>query len=253
VALVAGLGASPGQTNIMARHLADQIEEVEEIRFFLVNDLRYRSEAVWHHRFSMFGGPALIYDDGEWKHVPGMADGEDIEFPEPWGTVRCYTVGLEPITLPNSIRTVRHASMKRGFLHPAMGQMLRDYIRYGLTSQAPIQVGGLSVAPASFAAAHLAHSTTDHLFEFDSLPGELPRQVRVKGTRMGQPAQLTMTYSHPSNNIPLATASCLVVGARMLVSGEVPGPGLWPPEALDPAPFLRDMESSGVTLRLDRE
>jgi len=62
-----------------------------------------------------------------------MSEFEDVEFPDPWGTIRCYTVGLEPITKPESFKDVKHVSMKRGFLHPLMGEMMRDFIRYGLT------------------------------------------------------------------------------------------------------------------------
>ena len=53
VAVLPGLGASPGQTNVVARYLADRMNRVDEIRFFLVNDVRYRSQAVWLHRFTL--------------------------------------------------------------------------------------------------------------------------------------------------------------------------------------------------------
>jgi len=82
-------------------------------------------------------------------------------------------------------------------------------------------------------------------------PGRLPRQVRVKGFRGGGPAELTMTYSFPPGDIALATASCLVVGAGLLVDRELPSPGVFPPEAMDPAPFMWDMESRGVHFRLE--
>ena len=79
----------------------------------------------------------------------------------------------------------------------------------------------------------------------------LPQQVRVKGIRAGHPTELTMTYSFPPGDIALATASCLVVGAGLLVSRELPGPGVIAPEALDPAPFMWDMESRGVHFKME--
>ncbi len=75
--------------------------------------------------------------------------------------------------------------------------------------------------------------------------------MRVKGIRNGRPAEWIMTYSFPPGDIALATASCLVVGAGLLVSRELPGPGVIAPEALDPAPFMWDMESRGVHFRLE--
>jgi saccharopine dehydrogenase-like NADP-dependent oxidoreductase len=79
----------------------------------------------------------------------------------------------------------------------------------------------------------------------------LPRQVVVKGIREGRPAELTATYSFPPGYIVLATASSLVVGAGLLVTRELPGPGVFPPEAMDPAPFMWDMESRGVHFKLE--
>ena len=84
-----------------------------------------------------------------------------------------------------------------------------------------------------------------------SIPGRLPSQVRVKGIKDGHPAELTMTYSFPMEDIAMATASCLVVGAGLLVNRELPGPGVFPPEAMDPAPFMWDMESRGVHFKLE--
>ena len=252
VTVVPGLGVSPGQTNIIAGYLSSQMDQVEEFRFLLVNDIRYRSEAVWRHRFRLFGGQAALYDDGAWIQVPGMSEFEDVEFPDPWRTIRCYTVGLEPITLPESFKDVKHVSMKREFLHPLTGEMMRDFIRYGLTSEDRLEIGG-GVTPAELSASLLSNPVTDHLFEFDSLPPELPRQVRAKGIKDGRPVELILTYSYPSNMIQDATASCLAAGARSLVSGQVPEPGILAPERLDPAPFLNDMRSGGVVFTLDEK
>ncbi|MCH8893783.1 MAG: hypothetical protein IIB32_09810 [Chloroflexi bacterium] len=60
-----------------------------------------------------------------------------------------------------------------------------------------------------------------------------------------------MTYSFPPGDIALATASCLMVGAGLLVDRALPGPGVFPPEAMDPAPFMWDMESRGVHFKLE--
>ena len=78
----------------------------------------------------------------------------------------------------------------------------------------------------------------------------LPSQIRVNGIKDGRPAELTMTYSYPPGDIAIATASCLVVGAGLLVNRELPHPGVFPPEAMDPAPFLWDMESRGAHFNL---
>jgi len=248
VGVLPGLGASPGQTNVLARHLASRMDAVEEVRFFLVNDATYRSEAVWRHRLALFGEPALLYDGGRWTQTPAMSEFQDVGFPAPWGSIRCYAVGLETVSIPQSFSGLRHASLWRGFSDPATTSMLKDLIDAGFASQQPLEVDGASLTPSAMTAAVLAGTQT----EADSPDlGRLPRQVRVKGIRNGGPAELTMTYSFPPGDIALATASCLVVGAGLLVNRELPGPGVFPPEDMDPAPFMWDMESRGAHFKLE--
>ena len=248
VGVLPGLGASPGQTNVLARYLASRMDAVEEVRFFMVNDATYRSEAVWRHRLALFGEPALLYDGGRWTQTPAMSEFQDVGFPAPWGSIRCYTVGLETVSIPQSFSGLRHASLWRGFSDPATTSMLKDLIAAGFASQQPIEVDDVSLTPSAMTAAVLAGTQT----EADSPdPGRLPRQVRVKGIRDGGPAELTMTYSFPPGDSALATASCLVVGAGLLVNRELPGPGVFPPEDMDPAPFMWDMESRGAHFKLE--
>ena len=248
VGVLPGLGASPGQTNVVAGHLAGRMDSVEAMRFFMVNDATYRSEAVWRHRLALFGQPALYYDAGRWTEAPGMSEYQDVAFPAPWGDIRCYAVGLETVTLPQSVPGLRHASMWRGFSQEATTQMLKVLVDAGFASEQPLTADAVSVSPAAVSAVVLAGMPTDRG------PAEterLPRQVRVKGVKDGRPTELTMTYSFPPGDVSLATASCLVVGARLLVSRELPRPGVLAPEALDPAPFMWDMETRGVHFKLE--
>ena len=248
VGVLPGLGASPGQTNLVARQMAGRMDVVDEVRFFLVNDSDYRSEAVWRRRLALFGQPALLYDLGRWTETPGMSEYQDVIFPPPWGTIRCYAVGLETVTIPQSFGGLRHASLWRGFSDSATMETLKGLIDAGFASDEPLEVDGVSVSPAALSAAVLALPRPG--VEIQD-PGRLPRQVRIKGVRHGRPTELTMTYSFPPGDVALETASCLVVGARLLVSRELPGPGVIAPEALDPAPFLWDMESHGAHFRLE--
>ena len=248
VGVLPGLGASPGQTNVVAGHLAGRMDSVEAMRFFMVNDATYRSEAVWRHRLALFGQPALYYDAGRWTEAPGMSEYQDVAFPAPWGDIRCYAVGLETVTLPQSVPGLRHASMWRGFSQEATTQMLKVLVDAGFASEQPLTADAVSVSPAAVSAVVLAGMPTDRG------PAEterLPRQVRVKGVKDGRPTELTMTYSFPPGDVSLATASCLVLGARLLVSRELPRPGVLAPEALDPAPFMWDMETRGVHFKLE--
>ena len=252
VGVLPGLGASPGQTNVLARHLFSRMDVVEEVRFFMVNDATYRSEAVWRHRLALFSQPALLFDRGRWTQTPGMSEYQDVAFPAPWGNIRCYNVGLETVTIPTSFGGLLHASVWRGFSDPATTKTLKALIDAGFASDDSLEVDGVSMTPAAMTAVVLAETQPPVQTEVESDgPGRLPRQVRVKGVKDGREAELTMTYSFPPGDIALATASCLVVGAGLLVDRALPGPGVFPPEAMDPAPFMWDMESRGVHFKLE--
>ena len=248
VGVLPGLGASPGQTNMVARQMAGRMDSVDEVRFFLVDDATCRGAAVWRRRLALFGQPALLYDGGRWTETPAMSEYQDIEFPPPWGTIRCYAVGLETVTIPKSFSGLRHASFWRGFSDPATTEILKGLVDAGFASSQPVEVDGLPVFPAALSAAVLAGPRPGG---GSGDPGRLPRRVRVNGVRDGGPAELTMTYSFPPGDIALATASCVVVGARLLVLRELPSTGVIAPESLDPAPFMWDMESRGAHFRLE--
>ena len=246
--MLPGVGASPGQTNILYRHLASRMDSAEEVRFYSVDDVSYRSEATWRNWLGILNQSVLLYDGGQWTQAPGMSEFQDIEFPLPLGLVRCYGLGLETVTIPASFVDLNHASSWKGFSDPLIGRTLKGLVDIGFGSDEPVKVDDVDVSPARTAATMLARLQSGIIRSID---GRLPRQVRVKGRKDGRPAELIMTYSFPPGDITLPTASCLVVGAGLLVNRELPSPGVFPPEAMDPAPFLWDMESKGAHFKLE--
>jgi saccharopine dehydrogenase-like NADP-dependent oxidoreductase len=248
VGVLPGLGASPGQTNILYKHMAGRMDSAEEARFYTVDDVTHRSESDWGHWLSLHRQPILLYDCGRWTQMQSMSEFQDMGFPLPWGTIRCYTSGLETVTIPTSFISLKHASSWKGFSDPTIGQTLKGLVDIGFGSQEPIVVDDVVVSPVGMAAAMLARMQPRIV---GSNVDRLPSQVRVKGIKDGRPTELIMTYSFPPGDMAVASASCLVVGADLLVNRELPSPGVFPPEAMDPAPFLWDMKSRGAHFMLE--
>ena len=86
----------------------------------------------------------------------------------------------------------------------------------------------------------------------DDAAAGLPRQAQVSGLLRGRATRFTLTWRFPGEQEADSVAAPLVVGARMLLARELPAPGVHPPEALDPAPFLWDMERRGVEIQLTK-
>ena len=70
VSVLPGLGASPGQTNTLARYLSQRLDRIDAARFYQLDDLRLRRPGQWRRRLAAFGAPALVWRDGGWRCFP---------------------------------------------------------------------------------------------------------------------------------------------------------------------------------------
>ena len=258
VSVLPGLGASPGQTNTLARYLSQRLDRIDAARFYQLDDLRWRRSGQWRRRLAAFGAPALVWRDGGWRHVSPMSEWDEPGFPPPWGRVRCCVVGLQPVTLPASMPTVTEVSSHRGFADVDMARVMGDLVRYGLASDQPVDTPAGRISPAVFAAAFFSGPWAPPLpdMPLTNMMGgaapALPRQAQVSGLLRGRATRFTLTWRFPEEQEADSVAAPLAVGARMLLTRELPAPGVHPPEALDPAPFLWDMERRGVEIQLSK-
>ena len=274
VSVLPGLGASPGQTNTLARYLSQRLDRIDAARFYQLDDLRLRRPGQWRRRLAAFGAPALVWRDGGWRHVSPMSEWDEPGFPPPWGRVRCCVVGLQPVTLPASMPTVTEVSSHRGFADAGMERVMGDLVRYGLASDQPVDTPTGRISPAVFAAAFFSGPWAPPLLNgppllnspvpdmplinmppinmMDGAAAGLPRQAQVSGLLRGRATRFTLTWRFPEEQEADSVAAPLAVGARMLLARELPAPGVHPPEALDPAPFLWDMERRGVEIQLSK-
>ncbi len=254
VGVAPGLGASPGQVNALTRYLGQRLNRMDEARFYRIDDLRRRGFKQWRGRLAAFGSPALVWREGDWRHVAPMSEWEDVAFPPPWGRVRCCTVGLQPVTLPGSMPSLVRVSSHRGFADGEMDGIMGDLVRYGLAGGQPVETPAGFVSPAGFAAAFFSGPWSP-LYPGQPGGGEppgLPWQMQAMGQLYGRATRFTLTWAFPTEQDAEGIAAPLAVGGRMLLTRELPAPGVHPPEALDPAPFLWDMERRGVEIQLTK-
>ncbi len=260
VGAVPGLGASPGLTNALTCYLGQRLERIDEARFYLLDDLRNRSQRHWRERLADFGSVALVWRDNEWRQLAPMSDCSGVPFPAPMGEVFCSTTGLGPVTLPGSFGSLTHVSSHRGFGDNGILDIIRNLVYCGLADEQPVQTSLGALSPAEFAAVLFSQPRGGWAGGYgsgttlwtDEPPKPLVRQAQVAGMLRGRKTRFTMTYFFPEERDADNVAATLSVGARMLLTREMPAPGLHPPEALDPAPFLWDMERRGVEIQLTK-
>lgn len=235
VTLVTGLGWTPGLSNVLARHGANQMDHADEIRIAWVGGAAdSQGLAVVQHVLYALSGRVPTYREGRWVKVPALSEPEVVTFPEPLGEIEVFHVGHpEPMTIPRTI-PVWAVSLK-GALTPRWNNRLAALlVRLGLTSTLG-RIDRMS---------RLIHRLEGVLGAGGVALSGL--RVDVIGTRDGE--QLTKTYM-AADHMGRLTGVPAAVGALMLARGEIEQPGVFAPEAIiEPEPFLDALAERGITI-----
>lgn len=130
VSLLIGSGMSPGLTNVLARELADLVEEVHDVEVGFCHTEpvgRPRSTAALYQTLLLARGSAGVWEDGVAAEVPAFEDGQRFRFASPIGEREVRHVPHpETLTLPRSFAGVRNVQCLGG-RHPRTADaVLRD-------------------------------------------------------------------------------------------------------------------------------
>lgn len=142
--LVVGAGMSPGLSGLLARYLADQLREVDEIHV-AVHGTAGPACARVHHRSLSRRAPG--WHDGEWIDHLGGSGRELCWFPEPVGAKDCYRADLaDPLLLheafPEAARISARRSARRRDRFTARLPMMRPPHQEGGVGALRIEVRG---------------------------------------------------------------------------------------------------------------
>jgi lysine 6-dehydrogenase len=238
---ILGMGGSPGITNVMARHAADQLERVDAIRVRSGWVEFTPATAGLSFGFSAqtvleeLTLPAFAFVNGRFRRIPPRRQWEKVNFGRPFGTVECLaTRHSEVATLPDSFRSrgCRHCDFKLGYDRGFVREVVRR-IRQGWT-----------------------------LADFKKMP--TPREqvddcealrVVVTGRKAGSGRRAAITMDCLSWSKPewRASAGDINTGcppaivARMLAAGQITRRGVLAPENAVPVqPFFRALAERGM-------
>lgn len=236
--IITGLGWTPGLSNVLARHGADQLDQVKEIRIAWVGGAAdAEGQAVVKHVLYAVSGSVPTYRDGRITHVSATSEPEVVRFPDPLGAVEVSHVGHpEPLTIPRSI-PAQTVSLK-GALTPRWNNRLaRTLVGFGLASS-PRRIDRLS---------NLVHRLEGLL----GAGGVALSGLRVDVTGSRGDRLITLSYS-AADHMARLTAVPAAVGAAMLARGEIGTPGVFAPEAvLDASRFLNELAAQGINIEAD--
>lgn len=236
---VLGMGAAPGMTNILARHLCDQLDEVESIAIsFAVAALDAPQSDIFVPPYSVttlmqeFCEESVQFIDGAHRLQPPLSGREAIHFPAPIGIVDCvYTLHSEPATLPGAFaaKGVREVTWRLG-LPPALEDPIRAFASAGLGSTRPINCGGTEVSPIDFLAASIARTVDEADLPSTEFTEFGCMRIEASGRHRNTTATLVLECMFESRGTSpdvagVMTGTPCALAALMLARGEALLPG----------------------------
>jgi saccharopine dehydrogenase-like NADP-dependent oxidoreductase len=255
IVFIPGVGATPGITNVMAKHGVNQLDELDEIQ---INFAAFRCPApspgllitlLWE--FHPLTESRTYYKDGKFNWVGPFAGLKKVNFPGPIGEQEvCYIPHPETRTMPKSLGA--KAVSVHGCFPPRVMELAKIMLEFGLYNEEPVTIKGIETNPFELMFELLLHSEETKqtpLWAYGLV-------VEVFGKRNGRNAKVKLWNRHPPQEewggqaayykniaIPLSIA------AEMIVKGQVSVRGIVPPEtALDTDIFIDELSKRSITI-----
>lgn len=253
---VAGMGMTPGATNMMALHAINQLDTAEIIR---ISHGAFRSIAfspsiaeTTRIEYDPDLPDRLVYENGEFIRVRPFARPRDIELPQPYGTHTQWIIPhAETVTLPRSLPNMGIKLIEvRGTWPPKNMELIRVLYDWGLLSNPTAKVDGVEVGVMDAIGSYLINSLAGQETELWGYA----LHVEVIGTKDGKKLQHILTHTHPASDgtvkgweklraytrnvgIPMS------IGAQIIAKGKVEKAGVLAPEqAFNPADIFRELQ-----------
>ncbi|NMO02241.1 saccharopine dehydrogenase [Gordonia sp. TBRC 11910] len=231
VTALIGMGSSPGTTNVLIRAAVDELGSAENVDIYWTVDVSDSTPAAARHFWHCFN---LVDADGAAHPVPTWDEIErvTVDFPEPVGPRELVRLAHpEPVTVPRYLPVDK--SNNFGAVTPVDALQVCWAMAY-------------ATDPLRDRSGHDVADITDKAVDVfaayrDSRPGS-PRvgsgmviDVHTAGTglRFSSGAETEMAEA---TGVPAAA------GLMLMLAGQVPGPGVLPPELLRPADFFASLQ-----------
>lgn len=257
---VPGFGMTPGTTQMMAMHLANQLDTVEEV---YVSHGAFRpfafSKSITEtttYEYDPNLESRVVFEDGKFIQVPPFARPREVQLPEPYGkTVQYIIPHSETVTLAKALKDkgVRLIEVRGTWPQQNMN-LVRGLYDYGILRNPKVKVGGTETGLMNIIGDYLVESKegkTTKLYGY-------ALHVEVIGYKDGNKKRGVIYHTHPASDgsvkgweglraytrnvgIPLAIA------AEQLAKGKVKKTGiLIPEEAFEPEEIFQELEKRQI-------
>ena len=257
-----GMGCEPGLSNVLAREGADRLDRVKQL---CVRD--GDNSVVEGHDFAPMWSPetlieevlmpATIYKDGHYRKMGSLQGKEAMRFPEPVGELNIYNVDHEEQeTLPTYIGEVlgkgcEYCDFKIAFDENTV-EAISTIGKLGLSNPNKVKVKDVEISPRDVVAACLPDpSALGHLAKGDYAGGTI-----VSGTKDGRD-QGWFFYTHMNHQecfkrtghsaTGYTVGAPFAIAAILFAQGKINMKGVFPPEMIDPQPYIKMLPRFGMS------
>ena len=255
-----GFGMTPGVTQMMAMHLSNQLDTVEEV---YVSHGAFRpfafSKSITEtttYEYDPELKSRVVFEDGEFIQVPPFARPREVKLPQPYGdTVQYIIPHSETITLSQALKDkgVRLIEV-RGTWPKQNMTLVRGLYDYGILRNPEIQVGNQKVGLMTLIGDYLVNSEEGKKTELYGYS----LHVEVAGIKDGVKKRGIIYHTHPASDgsvkdweglraytknvgIPLSIA------AQLLAQGKVKSSGILIPEnAFEPEIIFKELKKRDI-------
>ncbi len=241
IAVLCGMGWTPGLSNVLVRQGIESMDKASEVHVAWAGGADdSEGIAVIKHTLHIFTGEVPTFKGGRWTKIPAGSGRERVEFPEPIGKISVYHLGHpEPVTIPHFIPGLDVVTLKGACTPEWVNPMAKALAALGLTNTPKKRNWGAdffhAVGPALFKSKHRPISGI---------------HVRVLGEKDGRKVMYTGTCVDNMNRLTGIPAS---IGTLLLAGKQIEARGVVAPEVCVPVELFlvelakRDMKvESGI-------
>jgi lysine 6-dehydrogenase len=258
--VILGCGVEPGLTEIMARHLAEKLDRVEELHI-KCGGIPERPTPPLGYKI-VFGGQGLplkesdafVVEDGGLKPVPRYSDVEKIVF-SGVGECEAWHEGFMPwlLELP-ALKGLRVGTQKT-VRWPGYAAKVTVLKEMGLLSHEPVVVDGVAVVPKRLLDALLYPRVRLEEGERDITVFRVEAVGEKDGCKQRYKIEMVDRYDKASGFTSMARTTSFTgtIVARMIARGDLRVTGALPPEQVVTGPLFERLvaELAAANIRFD--
>ncbi|WP_144548582.1 saccharopine dehydrogenase family protein [Bacillus sp. X1(2014)] len=259
---VPGFGMTPGVTQMMAMHAANQLDEVDTVRvshgsFRPIAFSKSITETTTYEYDPDLPG-RIVFEKGEFVQVPPFARPRKIQLPEPYGeTVQYIIPHSETRTLAVALSKKNVQLIEvRGTWPQQNMQLVRALYDYGIMRNPKITVNGAEVGVMDVIGEYLLQSKEG---QETALYG-YSLHIEVVGKKDGIKKRHVLYHTHPASDGSVKgweklRAYTRNVGIPMAIATEILAKGLVektgvliPEEAFEPTMIFEALKKRGINI-----